>query len=213
MKNTKRLRIFSSMLLAFALAVFSQSAFAQWGQPSDQQTYPPQQYQQPHHTGQFPSHPPPQQPYPKPQAAPQAWPAQPGGSQSFSDALGRFRMTLPQGTIPMGATYNFSLPASMCQVSVMTVAQDQMFQMQQQSFPGMLKQMGASIDADQAMEVKGRSGRFIGATMRDQASGMSMHSMNVFIPSGNIWVQVMGPEQNAQQLNQVLQSVLSGLEF
>ncbi len=49
--------------------------------------------------------------------------------------------------------------------------------------------------------------------MRDQASGMSMHSMNVFIPAGKIWVQVMGPEQNAQQLNQVLQSVLSGLEF
>lgn len=113
----------------------------------------------------------------------------------------------------MGATYNFSLPAAMCQVSIMTITQDQMFQMQQQNFLDMLRQMGATIDSEQSMDVNGRPGSFIAATMRDQSSGMSMHSMNVFISAGGLWVQVMGPEQNAQQMGQIFQSVLAGLQF
>jgi len=49
--------------------------------------------------------------------------------------------------------------------------------------------------------------------MKDQMSGTSMHSMNVFISGANMWVQVMGPEQNTQQLQQTLQSILGGLQF
>jgi hypothetical protein len=194
-------------------------AFAQWTPPTGQQTYPPQPYPPPagqqtvppqqQYPSQPPSYPPQQPPYSPPQSSYGA----PGGAQGFSDALGRFRMNLPQGTVPMGATYNFSLPAVMCQVSVMSVAQNQMFQMQQQNFPNMLKQMGAKIDTEQPMDVNGRPARLIAATMRDQMSGTSMHSINVFISQADIWVQVMGPEQNAQQLGQVLQSVLSGLQF
>ena len=112
----------------------------------------------------------------------------------------------------MGATYNFSLPAAMCQVSIMTITQDQMFQMQQQNFSGMLRQMGAQINTEQPMDVKGQPARFIAATMRDQNSGMSMHSMNVFISNPGIWVQVMGPEQNIQQISQIFNSVLGGLQ-
>jgi hypothetical protein len=198
---------------------FAFLTYAQWGPPAGQPTYPPQPYpppagqqaappQQPY-PGQAPSYPPQPPQYPPPQHSYGA----PGGTQSFSDALGRFRMSLPQGTVSVGATYNFSLPAAMCQVNVMSVAQNQMFQMQQQNFPNMLKQMGAKIDAEQPMDVNGRPARLIAATMRDQMSGTSMHSINVFISQADIWVQVLGPEQNAQQLGQVLQSVLSGLQF
>jgi len=56
----------------------------------------------------------------------------------------------------MGATYNFGIPSAMCQVSIATVAQDQMFQMQMQNFPNMLKQMGANVDHEQPIDVKGR---------------------------------------------------------
>ena len=95
----------------------------------------------------------------------------------------------------------------------MTITQNQMFQMQQQNFSVMLRQMGATIDTEQPMDVNGRPGHFIAATMHDQNSGMSMHSMNVFISAGGIWVQVMGPEQNVQQISQVFNSVLAGLQF
>jgi hypothetical protein len=220
MHIVKCLRVFMAWVSIVGILGSAFLAYGQWGPPAGQPTYPQQPYPPP--TGQQTV--PPQQPYPgqaptyppqPPQYAPPPQPSYgaPGGAQSFSDALGRFRMSLPQGTVPMGATYNFSLPAAMCQVSVMSVAQNQMFQMQQQNFPNMLKQMGAKIDAEQPMDVNGRPARLIAATMRDQMSGTSMHSINVFISQADIWVQVMGPEQNAQQLGQVLQSVLSGLQF
>ena len=115
--------------------------------------------------------------------------------------------------MPMGATYNFGIPSAMCQVSISTVPQDQMFQMQMQNFPNMMRQMGATVDHEQATEVKGRQARFIAATVKDQMSGMSMHSMNVFVSGANMLVQVMGQEQNAQQLQQILQSILGSLQF
>lgn len=202
MKRLKRFSFLPLLGVALFLGFPLEYAHAQWGQPSGQQVYPPQQYQQQQPPGQAPVYP--QQ---------QGYPVQPGSSSTFSDALGRFRMNLPQGAVPTGATYNFSIPAAMCQVSVMTLTQDQMFQMQQQNFPNMLRQMGATIDTEQPMDVGGRPARLVSATMRDQMSGMSMHSMNVFISSANLWVQVMGPEQKAQQLSQILQSILSGLQY
>jgi hypothetical protein len=219
MHIVKRMCGLMALLIIAGVPGFAFSAYAQWSPPAGQQTYPPQPYPPPagpqaappqQYPGQAPSYPPQQ-----PRYAPSPQPSYgvPGGAQSFSDALGRFRLSLPQGTVPMGATYNFSLPAAMCQVSVMSVTQNQMFQMQQQNFPNMLKQMGAKIDTEQPMDVNGRPARLIAATMRDQMSGTSMHSINVFISQADIWVQVMGPEQNAQQIGQVLQAVLSGLQF
>jgi len=49
--------------------------------------------------------------------------------------------------------------------------------------------------------------------MRDQNTGMSTHSMNVFVSGPGLWIQVMGPEQNTQQIGQVFNSVMSGLQF
>ena len=197
MKTIKHRHLFSVVLSISILLGFVICAQGQWGPPGGQQ---PQQQQQ---------HPYPQSPPPS-----QGWTPPPsGGGQSLSDALGRFRINLPQGAVPMGATYNFSLPAAMCQVSIMTITQNQMFQMQQQNFSGMLRQMGAQINTEQPMNVKGQPAHFIAATMRDKNSGMSMHSMNVFISKPSIWVQVMGPEQNVQQISQIFNSVLGGLQF
>lgn len=213
MRTIQHRRLFSVTVFIFFFLGFVMCAQGQgqWGPPGGQQSSPPQYPSQP------PAYPPQQQPqqYPYSQSppAPQKWAPQSGGGQSLSDALGRFRMNLPQGAVPMGATYNFSLPAAMCQVSIMTITQNQMFQMQQQNFSVMLRQMGATIDTEQPMDVNGRPGHFIAATMHDQNSGMSMHSMNVFISAGGIWVQVMGPEQNVQQISQVFNSVLAGLQF
>ena len=198
MQATKHRHLFSVVVSMFVLLGFVICAQGQWGPPGGQQPQQQQQQQYPHSQSPPPS---------------QGWTPPSGGAQSLSDALGRFRINLPQGAVPMGATYNFSLPAAMCQVSIMTITQDQMFQMQQQNFYGMLRQMGATIDSEQSMEVNGRPGRFIAATMRDQNSGMSMHSMNVFISAGGLWVQVMGPEQNVQQMGQIFQAVLAGLQF
>jgi len=152
--QTIKHQLFSLTVFIFVLLGFVICAQGQWGPPSGQQSHPQ------HYPSQPPSYPPQQQTpqYPYSQSAPpsQAWTPPSGGGQSLSDALGRFRINLPQGAVPMGATYNFSLPAAMCQVNIMTVTQDQMFQMQQQNFSGMLRQMGAHINTEQAMDVKGR---------------------------------------------------------
>ena len=199
------LSIFILAAVCLFLITSSGDILAQWPQTQVQQPYPQQ-----------PQYPPPQPQYSpgQPQYPPQQpqYPSQLSG-QTFSDALGRFRVNLPQGAIPTGATYNFGISSAMCQVSIMAVAQDQMFQMYMQNFPNMLKQMGAKIDTEQPMNVGGRNSHFIAATMKDQMSGMSTHSMNVFISGPNVWVQVMGPEQNVQQLQQTLQSILGGLQF
>jgi hypothetical protein len=115
--------------------------------------------------------------------------------------------------MPMGATYNFGIPSGMCQVSIMAITQDQMFQMYMQNFNNMLRQMGARVDQEQQIDVSGRQARLIAATLKDQMSGGSMASVNVFILGANVWVQVMGPEQNAQGMQQTLQSILAGLQF
>jgi hypothetical protein len=197
MQTIKNRHLFSVVVSISVLLGFVICAQGQWGPPGGQQ--PQQQQQAPYSQSPPPS---------------QGWSPPPSGSaQSLSDALGRFRINLPQGAVPMGATYNFSIPAAMCQVSIMTITQNQMFQMQQQNFTGMLRQMGAQINTEQAMDVKGQPAQFIAATMRDQNSGMSMHSMNVFISNAGIWVQVMGPEQNVQQISQIFNSVLGGLQF
>ena len=206
MKATKHHRLFSVMVSIFILLGFVICVQGQWGPPGGQQPYPAQNPSQPSYPSQ-----PQQNPYSQSSPPAQTW-APPSGGGIRATRL-RFRINLPGGAVPVGATYNFSVPAAMCQVSIMTITQDQMFQMQQQNFSVMMRQMGAKIDTEQPMDVNGRPARFIAATMRDQNSGMSMHSMNVFIAAGGIWVQVMGPEQNMQQIGQIFNSVLAGLQF
>lgn len=188
--------------------------FAQWSPQMPSQPMP-QQY------------PPPQQPAPAsvpPQAQPQPYPPQgqmaqqapqfqPGPGQALNDVFGRFSLSLPQGSMPMGSTYNFGIPQAMVQVSIMSVSQDPMFQMNMQNFPNMMKQMGATVDAEKPIDVGGRQGKFFGVTMKNPQNNTSVHAMNVFVPGPNLWVQVMGPEQNIQQIGQVLQSILGNLRF
>jgi hypothetical protein len=137
---------------------------------------------------------------------------QPGG-QTFTDAFNRFRVNFPQGTMPVGAMYNFMYPAAMAQIAIQAVGHDQMFQMNLQNFPNMMRQMGAQLEPEQPINVRGKQARLFTATMRDQNSGSSMRSLNVFISEVNLWIQVMGPEQNGAQLQQTLQAVLTGLQF
>lgn len=199
------------------------SPFAQWQPvPAPQApTQPPSVPQYPSVTPSAPAYPPPTPAYP-PQAPahppqrqlpqqPQGMRVQPG--QNFADVFGRYRLSLPTSTTPTGSTYNFAVPAAMAFVNIMAVAQDQMFQMNMNSFPNMLQQMGAKIDANRQIDVRGRQAQLIAATMRDQQSGTSMHSMNVFVPGPNLWLQVMGPEQNAQQLGDVLSVLLQTVQF
>jgi hypothetical protein len=198
--------------------VMVQSIQAQWPQTPPQQPYggqpqyPPPQAQFPAQS-QVPSG---QSPYPgiqSPFPSPQAQIPSPPSGMMFQDALGRFKASLPHGTMPMGATYSFGLPAMMCQASIMVLIQDQMFQTYTQNFNNMLQQMGARIDSEQQLEINGRQARRVAATLKDQMSGTSMASINVFISGVNVWIQVMAPEQNAQGLQQALQSILSGLQF
>jgi len=167
--------------------------------PPQQQQYPPQQQQ----------YPPSQQSPPQQQQQPSQ--IQPG--QPFQDVFGRFRVTLPGGTMPSGATYNFVVPTAGAFVNIMSVPQDQMFQMQMRNFPTMLQQMGAKIDTNQQSDLRGKSAQFIAATMKDQQSGSSMHSMNVFVQGPNVWFQVMGPEQNTPQFAEIMNMLLKSAQF
>jgi len=154
----------------------------------------------------------PQPPPPQPPTPPQR-PAQIQPGQALADLLGRFRVTLPAGTIPSGASYNFVFPAAAAMVNIMSVPQDQMFQMQTGSFQGMLQQLKAKVTADQQSEVRGRPARFITATVPDPQTGTPMRSMNVFVPGPNVWLQVMGPEQNSSQLTEIMNLMLGSFQF
>jgi len=224
MIRRKRFGTVITLLLLLSGIIPAGVVFAQWSpqipsQPSPQQ-YPPQ-----------PVYPPVPQPAPQapsPQYPPQAQqPYTPGGQmpqppsqfsqgmsgQTVNDVFGRFSLSLPQGSMPMSSNYAFGIPQAMVQVNIMAVTQDQMFQMNLQNFPNMMRQMGGNIDAEKPIDVGGRQGRFIGVTMKNPQANASFHAMNVFIPGPNVWIQVMGPEQNTPQIGQVLQSILQGLRF
>jgi len=160
------------------------------------------------------SQPPP--PPPAPQAP--APPLQPRGPQqqarpAFGDVFGRFRVSLPSGAMPMGATYNFTIPASQAQVGITAMTQDQMFQTTMQNFPNMMQQMGAKIESNNPRDVRGRQGQFVVTTLKDPQSEMVMRSLNVFVPGPNVWVQVTGPAQSAPQLDKTLEILLKSIQF
>jgi hypothetical protein len=160
------------------------------------------------------SQPPP--PPPAPQAPPP--PPQPRGPQqqarpAFGDVFGRFRVSLPPGATPMGATYNFTIPASQAQVGITAMTQDQMFQATMQNFPNMMQQMGATIESNRRRDVRGKQGQFVVTTLKDPQSEMVMRSLNVFVPGPNVWVQVTGPAQNAPQLDKTLEMLLKTIQL
>jgi len=113
----------------------------------------------------------------------------------------------------MGATYNFTLPASKAQIGITAMTQDQMFQTTMQNFPNMMQQMGAKIESDNRRDVRGRQGQFVATTLKDPQSEMVMRSLNVFVPGPNVWVQVTGPAQNSPQLDKTLELLLKTLQF
>jgi hypothetical protein len=168
----------------------------QWP-PEGGQGYPMQQGMQPGMQQGMPMH---QQPYAG------------GGGQMLNDPMGHYRLTLPQGAMPVGAVLNFMVPSAGAQVSISSFAQPQMVQMYAQNYPGMLQQMGATIDTRQQINHHGQQGQLIGATMRNPQGGGSMHSMTVFLPSSSVMIQVMGPEQNAPQMGQLMTQILNGLQ-
>jgi hypothetical protein len=158
------------------------------------------------------SQPPP--PPPAPQASPP--PPQPRGPQArpaFGDVFGRFRVFLPAGAMPVGATYNFSIPASQAQLGITAMTQDQMFQTTMQNFPNMMQQMGAKIESNSRRDVRGRQGQLVVTTLKDPQSEMVMRSLNVFVPGPNVWVQVTGPAQSAPQLDKTLENLLKTIQF
>jgi hypothetical protein len=206
---------------AAVILIFVAPAASQWqplpspqGPTGQTPQYPPQPVPYP---PQQPPYPPQQQQYPPSQQYPpqqqQQQPAQIQPGQAFPDAFGRFRVTLPGGTMPSGVTYNFVLPTASAFVNIMSTPQDQMFQMQMRNFPAMLQQMGAKIDTNQQSDLRGKPAQFIAATMKDQQSGTSMHSMNVFVQGPNVWFQVMGPEQNTPQLAEIMNVLLKSAQF
>jgi hypothetical protein len=113
----------------------------------------------------------------------------------------------------MGATYNFTIAASKTQVGITAMIQDHMFQTTMQSFPNMMQQMGAKIEANNRRDVRGRQGQFVATTIKDPQSEMVMRSLNVFVPGPNVWVQVTGPAQNMAQLEETLQILLKTMQF
>ncbi len=214
-----RIRCVVVSYLCVSLALAADCALAQW-YPQQPQQYPqaPQYPQTPQYP-QAPSYPGSPQPsvpqgpsVPAMPSSPAPGAIQPGG-QTFTDAFGRFRVNFPQGTMPVGAMYNFMNPTAMAQIAIQAVGHDQMFQMSLQNFPNMMRQMGATMDPEQQVNVRGKPARLFSASMRDQSSNTGMRSLNVFISEVNLWIQVMGPEQNAAQLQQTLQAILAGLQF
>lgn len=133
------------------------------------------------------------------------------GGQTINDPMGHYHLTLPRGAAPVGSTLNFTVPSAGVQVSVSSFAQAQMVQMYAQNFPTMMQRMGATIDTQQPINHHGEQGHLIGATMRNAQGGGSVHAMTVFLPQSGVMVQVMGPEQNAQQIGNVMTEVLNNL--
>ena len=113
----------------------------------------------------------------------------------------------------MGATYNFTMPASQAQVGITTMTQDQMFQTTMENFPNMMQQMGAKIESNNPWDVRGRQGQLVVTTLKDPQSEMVMRSLNVFVPGPNVWVQVTGPAQSAPQLDKTLEILLKSIQF
>ncbi len=157
--------------------------------------------------------------------AAQSWPepnpglrtSQPSGGSAgnvLHDAFGRFSIQIPSGVVPMGSTYNMVIADEKIHISVITASQDEMFNMNLENFPAMVRQMGAEMEAQDTFEVrKGLSARYFAASIRDPQSERRMRSVHVFIPGPNIWLQATGPDVDTRTLSTHVQKFLDGLRF
>ncbi|WP_006787738.1 hypothetical protein [Thiorhodospira sibirica] len=132
----------------------------------------------------------------------------------LQDAFGRFSIQIPSGVVPMGSTYNMVIADEKIHISVITASQDEMFNMNLENFPEMVRQMGAEMEAQDTFEVrKGLSARYFAASIRDPQSERRMRSVHVFIPGPNIWLQATGPDADTRTLSAHVQKFLDGLRF
>ncbi|MCX8113720.1 MAG: hypothetical protein N3D71_01425, partial [Burkholderiaceae bacterium] len=158
-----------------------------------------------------PAKPQPAAPSQKPRVVPPTS-AQAPPAAGFADAFGRFSLALPPGAAPLNSTYVFGVPAGGLQVSVSTVVIDQVFQRNMQMFPHLMRQSGAQRVEQLPFDHRGRQAIIVLASLRDPASGVPMLSLNVFIPGPNIWLQVVGPEDGAQQIEETMQALVGAIQ-
>jgi hypothetical protein len=131
---------------------------------------------------------------------------------AFTDAFGRFRISLPSGSEQVNAVYNFAVPAESLQINVSVATRDEMFQYSLQNFPEMMRRSGASNVGEQQFDLRGRKATSVLVYMKDPQSNTSMESLNVFVPGPNVWLQVLGPMQNSQGVESTMQALLNTLE-
>lgn len=147
----------------------------------------------------------------QPQTPPPGYPPTANGQGGLVDALGRFRLNPVPGMQPTGATYGFMLPALSMQVNIMSLALDQAFQMQRQSFAGTVAQMGGRITEQRQVNLGGRPAELVVALVNNPQMGQQMMTYNLFIPGANLWVQVMGSAQSGDQIQQVTNQILQNM--
>lgn len=134
-----------------------------------------------------------------------------GGQGGLTDLLGRFRLGPVPGLQPTGATYSFAMPGQGVQVSLMSLAHEQAFQMQQQNFPNTISQMGGRITEQRQVDLGGRQALLMVAVASSPQTGGQMMSYNLFIPGANLWLQVMGDAQARDRIQQVTNQILQNL--
>lgn len=137
-----------------------------------------------------------------------------GTGSVLQDAFGRFSIEVPAGVVPMGSTYNMVIAEDKIHISVITASQDEMFNMNLENFPAMVRQMGAEMEAQDTFEVRrGVTAHYFAANIKDPQSERRMRSVHVFIPGPNIWIQATGPDVDTRTLSAHVQKFLDGLRF
>jgi hypothetical protein len=136
----------------------------------------------------------------------------PPGSAGFSDAFGRFNLSLPSGSEPLNATYNLAIPGSGLQVNLSVAPRDEIFRSSLQGFPEMMRNNGALNVGQQQFDYRGRQATMVVVRLRDP-QGATVESVNVFIPGANLWLQVNGPESSAKVVQDTMQGLLDSLQL
>jgi hypothetical protein len=136
----------------------------------------------------------------------------PPGSPGFSDAFGRFNLALPSGSEPLNATYNLAVPASGLQINLSVAPRDEIFRTSLQGFPDLMRNNGALNVGQQQFDYRGRQATMVVVRLRDP-QGATVHSVNVFVPGANVWLQVNGPESNAKLVEDTMQGLLNSLQL
>ncbi|ADK83835.1 hypothetical protein Deba_0462 [Desulfarculus baarsii DSM 2075] len=171
-----------------------QSPYPAVGGNTQQQPQQQPQYQQPYQ----------QQPQQQQQV-------QPG--QRFTDAMGQFRLNLPQGMTGTVATYNFAMPGANINLTLSATMNAQLFQATDQAMTGNLQQMGAQIKSEGAVTYANIQCRYIVASMTDRASGQQFDIHTVLMPGANLMLQAYCPAQSTSLAQDVMDAMLKSLEL